>query len=99
MGFRGEALASIASVAQVELKSRRREQEVGTKVLMEGGNFVSQDAFAYQEGTSISVKNLFYNVPARRNFLKSNQVETRHIQEEFIRIALSNPTCAFLFAS
>ncbi|MBK7963870.1 MAG: DNA mismatch repair endonuclease MutL [Bacteroidetes bacterium] len=95
MGFRGEALASIASVAQVELKSRRREQEVGTKVLIEGGNFVSQDALAYQEGTSISVKNLFYNVPARRNFLKSNQVETRHIQEEFIRIALSNPNVHF----
>ena len=91
MGFRGEALASIASVAQVELKSRRREQEVGPKVLIEAGNFVSQDALAYQEGTSISVKNLFYNVPARRNFLMSNQVETRHIQEEFIRIALSNP--------
>ena len=95
MGFRGEALASIASVAQVELKSKRREQEVGTRVLMDGGNFVSQEAFAYQEGTSISVKNLFYNVPARRNFLKSNQVETRHIQEEFIRIALSNPHVHF----
>lgn len=95
MGFRGEALASIASVAQVELKSRRREQEVGTKVIIEGGNFVSQDPFAYQEGTSISVKNLFYNVPARRNFLKSNQVETRHIQEEFVRIALSNPNVHF----
>lgn len=95
MGFRGEALASIASVAQVELKSRRREEEVGTRVVVEGGNFISQDVCAYQEGTSISVKNLFYNVPARRNFLKSNQVETRHVQEEFIRIALSNPHVHF----
>lgn len=95
MGFRGEALASIASVAQVELKSRRRENEVGTRVVIEGGHFISQEDVAYQEGTSISVKNLFYNVPARRNFLKSNQMETRHIQEEFIRVALSNPHIHF----
>ena len=95
MGFRGEALASIASVAQVELKSRRREFEVGHKVVMEGGTCTLQEAAAVPEGTSLAVKNLFYNVPARRNFLKSNPVETRHVQEEFIRVALANPQIHF----
>ncbi|MBL7923554.1 MAG: DNA mismatch repair endonuclease MutL [Bacteroidia bacterium] len=95
MGFRGEALASIASVAQVDLKTRKPEMEVGSRVRIEGGSFVSQEVHASAAGTSLSVKNLFYNVPARRNFLKSNPVETRHIQEEFIRISLSNPHIHF----
>lgn len=95
MGFRGEALASIASVAQVELKTRKAEFEVGTRIVIEGGAHISQDEAAVPAGTSISVKNLFYNVPARRNFLKSNPVETRHIQEEFIRVAMANPHIHF----
>ncbi len=95
MGFRGEALASIASVAQVELKTRRPEFELGQKVMMEGGSFISQEAVAIQKGTSLAVKNLFFNVPARRNFLKSNLVETRHIQEEFIRVAIAHPQIHF----
>jgi DNA mismatch repair protein MutL len=95
MGFRGEALASIASVAQVDLKTRRSELEVGTRVQIDGGAFASQDSFATAPGTSLAVKNLFFNVPARRNFLKSNTVETRHIQEEFIRVALSYPHIHF----
>ena len=95
MGFRGEALASIASVAQVELKTRKAEFEVGSRLVIEGGSHVSQDEAAVPAGTSISVKNLFYNVPARRNFLKSNPVETRHIQEEFIRVAMANPHIHF----
>jgi DNA mismatch repair protein MutL len=95
MGFRGEALASIASVSQVELRTRLKNSEVGTKILIEGSEYKSQEPAALPEGTSISVKNLFYNVPARRNFLKSNPVEIRHIQEEFTRVALAHPTIAF----
>ncbi len=95
MGFRGEALASIASVAQVELRTRRAEAEVGSRVVIEGGTFILQEETVTPTGTSISVKNLFYNVPARRNFLKSNPVETRHIQEEFLRVALANPQVHF----
>lgn len=95
MGFRGEALASIASVAQVELKTRRSEFEVGQKVVIDGGSFMLQEPATMPGGTSLSVKNLFFNVPARRNFLKSNPVETRHIQEEFIRVAIANPHVHF----
>jgi DNA mismatch repair protein MutL len=95
MGFRGEALASIASVAQVEMKTRRAEFEFGQRVVVEGGTFMVQEAAVMPGGTSIAVKNLFFNVPARRNFLKSNPVESRHIQEEFIRIALANPHISF----
>ncbi|MBK9401522.1 MAG: DNA mismatch repair endonuclease MutL [Bacteroidetes bacterium] len=95
MGFRGEALASIASVAQVEMKTRRAEFEFGQRVVVEGGTFMLQEAAVMPGGTSIAVKNLFFNVPARRNFLKSNPVESRHIQEEFIRIALANPHISF----
>ena len=95
MGFRGEALASIASVAQVELRTRRAEAEVGSRVVIEGGTFILQEETVTPPGTSLSVKNLFYNVPARRNFLKSNPVETRHIQEEFLRVALANPQVHF----
>lgn len=95
MGFRGEALASIAAVAQVELKSKRTEDELGTKILIESSEIKSQEPTNTPKGTSISVKNLFYNVPARRNFLKSNPVEQRHINDEFQRVALANPQVAF----
>lgn len=95
MGFRGEALASIAAIAQVELKTRRNEDEVGTSVIIEGADFISQENCVCNKGTSIAIRNLFYNVPARRNFLKSNPVETRHIVEEFTRVALAHPEIAF----
>jgi DNA mismatch repair protein MutL len=95
MGFRGEALASIAAVAQVELRTKLADDEIGTSISIEGSTIISQEPVAVPTGTSISVKNLFYNVPARRNFLKSDSVEFRHIVEEFERIALSNPAIAF----
>lgn len=95
MGFRGEALASIAAVAQVELKSRKWGSELGTFIQIEGGRFVEQSPCQYKEGTGISVKNLFYNVPARRNFLKSNAVELNHVIEEFKRIAIAYPNLFF----
>jgi DNA mismatch repair protein MutL len=95
MGFRGEALTSMAAVAQVDLKSRQLEDELGTSVVIEASRFRDQQPVALNPGTSICVKNLFYNVPARRNFLKSNPVETRHIIDEFQRIALANPEIAF----
>ncbi len=95
MGFRGEALASIAAVAQVELKSRRPEAETGTLIEIEGSAVVRQEPCACQPGTSIIAKNLFFNIPARRNFLKSNASETRHIVEEFQRIAIARPDVAF----
>ncbi|WP_425636761.1 DNA mismatch repair endonuclease MutL [Algoriphagus yeomjeoni] len=88
-GFRGEALASIAAVAQVELKTRQAESELGTLIQIEGSEVKKQEPFAGNVGTSVSMKNLFYNVPARRNFLKSNPVEMRHIVDEFQRVALS----------
>ncbi|MEP0712315.1 DNA mismatch repair endonuclease MutL [Algoriphagus sp.] len=88
-GFRGEALASIAAVAQVELRTRQAESELGTLIQIEGSEVKKQEPFAGNVGTSVSMKNLFYNVPARRNFLKSNPVEMRHIVDEFQRVALS----------
>lgn len=91
MGFRGEAMASIAAIAQVELKTRRHEDELGTCINIEGSEVISQDACSAPFGTSICIKNLFYNTPARRNFLKSNPVEMRHIIDEFQRVALANP--------
>ncbi len=94
MGFRGEALASIAAVAQVEMKTKRREDDLGTHIQIEASEVKIQEPVATKEGTSIAVKNLFYNVPARRNFLKSNPVELRHITEDFQRIALANPKVA-----
>ena len=94
-GFRGEALASIAAVAQVETKTKRESDELGTQLIIEGGVVRNQDPVVCPVGTSISVKNLFYNVPARRNFLKSNQVEFRHIQDEFQRIALAHENVSF----
>ena len=95
MGFRGEAMASIAAIAQVELKTRRVEDELGTIVEIEGSKVTNQYPEALPAGTSISVKNLFYNIPARRNFLKSNSVEMRHIIDEFQRIALAHPEIFF----
>lgn len=94
-GFRGEALASIAAIAHVELKTRRDEDEVGTCIKIEGSQIISQEPCVTSRGTSISVKNLFYNIPARRNFLKSDTVEIRHIIDEFQRVALAHPNIAF----
>jgi len=94
-GFRGEALASIAAIAHVELKTRREEDEVGTCIKIEGSKITSQEVCVTAKGTSISVKNLFYNIPARRNFLKSDTVETRHIIDEFQRVALAHPDISF----
>lgn len=90
-GFRGEALASIAAVARVEMKSRRTQDELGSQIVVEASEIKLQEAVQCPEGTSISVRNLFFNIPARKNFLKSVSVETRHILEEFNRLALSRP--------
>lgn len=95
MGFRGEAMASIAAIAQVELKTRRHEDELGTKICIEGSEVISQEPCSTPAGTSISIKNLFYNTPARRNFLKGNPVETRHIIDELQRVALAHPEIFF----
>lgn len=95
MGFRGEAMASIAAIAQVELKTKRVEDELGTVVNIEGSKVIDQRPEALPAGTSIAIKNLFYNIPARRNFLKSNSVEMRHIIDEFQRISLANPSIFF----
>ncbi len=95
MGFRGEALASIAAVAQVQLKTRRAEDEVGVAVDIENSKVISANPVATTVGTSISMKNLFFNVPARRNFLKSNSAELKHILEEFTRVALAFPEINF----
>lgn len=94
-GFRGEALASIAAVAQVELKTRQSETELGTLIQIEGSEVKKQEPVAVPVGTSVAMKNLFFNVPARRNFLKSNPVEMRHIVDEFQRVALSYPEVSF----
>lgn len=90
-GFRGEAMASIAAVAQVEMTTRRPDDETATYIRIEGSKVLEQGIAAAPEGTSISVKNLFYNIPARRNFLKSPSVELRHIIDEFCRMALAYP--------
>lgn len=95
MGFRGEALASIASIAQVELRTRKAENELGTVVVIEGSHIQSQQPCSTAIGTSISVKNLFFNVPARRNFLKRDSIELGHIEETFKRIALAHCDIAF----
>lgn len=97
MGFRGEAMASIAAVAQVELKTRQHDAELGVLVRIEGSQIKEHSLTACATGTSVSVKNLFYNVPARRNFLKSNGVEFNHVYDEFLRIALAHPDKSFAF--
>lgn len=99
MGFRGEALASIAAVAQVELKSKRADDETGTYIEIENSMVKTQEPVATTNGTSIAMKNLFFNVPARRNFLKSNAAEMRHIVDEFMRVALSFPNIFFSLTS
>ncbi len=95
MGFRGEALASIAAVAQVELKSKKDSDKIGTYIEIENSIVIKQEPCAFNTGTSISMKNLFFNVPARRNFLKSNAVEMKHIVEEFIRVSMAYPNIFF----
>ena len=99
MGFRGEALASIAAVSQVELRTRRTTDEVGTCLEIENSQVIRQEPVATPAGTSICMKNLFFNVPARRNFLKSNAAEMRHIVDEFIRVALAFPQVFFSLTS
>lgn len=91
MGFRGEALASLAAVSQLEMKTRLSHHDLGTLLLVEGSEVKKQESVACDKGTSISIKNLFYNIPARRNFLKSNPVELKHIIDEFQRLALAHP--------
>ncbi len=99
MGFRGEALASIAAIAQVELRTRLHGSELGTTVVIEGSHIVSQQPTACPTGTSLSVKNLFFNVPARRNFLKKDSVELSHIEEVFRRVSLIHYDLGFTFTS
>ena len=94
-GFRGEALASIAAIAHVELKTKIVDIDLGSQIIIEGSEIISQEPVSCNNGTSLSIKNLFYNVPARRNFLKSNGVETRHIIDEFERVALTHPDIHF----
>ncbi|MBC7687764.1 MAG: DNA mismatch repair endonuclease MutL [Aquabacterium sp.] len=99
MGFRGEALASIAAVAQVELRSKKEDETTGTYIEIDNSVVKKQEPIAMQQGTSIAMKNLFFNVPARRNFLKSNPSELRHIVDEFIRVAMSFPDIFFSLTS
>lgn len=94
-GFRGEALASIAAIAHVELKTKQEHNELGAQIIIEGSTVKSQDVTVTPKGTSVAVKNLFFNIPARRNFLKSNTVELRHVTDEFHRVALAHPNIAF----
>lgn len=93
-GFRGEALASIAAVAQVELRTKRKDDEIGTLICINGSDFEKQENISCETGSIFSVKNLFYNIPARRRFLKADAVEFRHILDEFHRIALAHPEVA-----
>ncbi|HLU87352.1 MAG TPA: DNA mismatch repair endonuclease MutL [Taishania sp.] len=97
-GFRGEALASIAAIAHVTLQTRQKESETGTLVQVEGSQIVEKTEVVCNVGTSFEVKNLFFNVPARRNFLKSNEIEFRHIRDEFERIALAHPDIHFILS-
>ena len=94
-GFRGEALASIAAIAHVVLKTKQEQEELGVEIVMEGSKVVSQEPAVLPKGTSFAVKNLFYNIPARRNFLKSDTIEFRHIVDEFQRVALAHPSIVF----
>ena len=94
-GFRGEALASIAAIAHVEMKTCQPHQELGTNLIIEGSKFVSEEVAVLPQGTSFAIKNLFFNIPARRNFLKSDTVEFRHILDEFQRVAMAHPNIHF----
>ena len=95
MGFRGEAMASIAAIAQVEMRTRRQADELGTRLVVEGSAVKSQESCQCTAGTNLSIKNLFFNVPARRNFLKSTSVEMRHILDEFQRVAIAHSDIFF----
>lgn len=95
MGFRGEALASVAAVAQVELKTRPADAEIGTRIVIEGTTVVTQEPCGTPVGTNLLIKNLFFNVPARRHFLKSNSTEYRHVVDEFTRVAMAHPQIGF----
>ena len=95
MGFRGEAMASIAAVAQVETKTRLHDRELGTVIKIDGSKVISQEPCQCAPGTNTAIKNLFFNIPARRNFLKSNPVELKHILEEFYRVAIAFPQISF----
>jgi DNA mismatch repair protein MutL len=90
MGFRGEAMASMAAIAHVEVCTKLTNEELGTKIIIEGSEIKNQEGCVCANGTSVKIKNLFFNVPARRNFLKSDKVESKHIIEQFTRIALAN---------
>ncbi len=94
-GFRGEALASIAAIAHVEMKTKQEQEELGIHIIIEGSKFVSQEPAVVPKGTSFAIKNLFFNIPARRNFLKSETVEQRHIVDEFQRVAMAHPNIHF----
>ena len=96
-GFRGEALASIAAISSIQATSRRKKDEIGKLIKISGGKIGLVEDSVTSVGTSISVKNLFYNVPARRNFLKSDNVELKHIIDEFHRVALAHPEICFTF--
>lgn len=96
-GFRGEALASIAAIAHMEMKTKQDQDELGTHIVIEGSKFISQEVAVLPKGTSFAVKNLFFNIPARRNFLKSDTVEFRHVMDEFQRVALAHPNIHFSF--
>ncbi|MCV9931152.1 DNA mismatch repair endonuclease MutL [Flavobacterium sp. LS1R47] len=96
-GFRGEALASIAAIAHMEMKTKQDQEELGTHIVIEGSKFVSQEVAVLPVGTSFAVKNLFFNIPARRNFLKSDTVEFRHVMDEFQRVALAHANIHFTF--
>lgn len=98
-GFRGEALASIAAASMVEMRTRRRDDEAGTLIRVEGSKVVAHEACSTAGGTSIAVKNLFFSIPARKNFLKANPVEMKHIIEEFLRVAIANPEIKFVLVS
>jgi DNA mismatch repair protein MutL len=94
-GFRGEAMASIAAIAQVEMKTRQEAEDLGTKIVIEGSAVKKQEPCQAPKGTTLSIKNLFFNVPARRKFLKSNPVEMRYIMDEFQRLAIAHPDVFF----
>ena len=97
MGFRGEALASVAAIAQVELRTKQEDEQLANEIIIEGGDIKSVSKTTSPKGTDIKVKNIFFNVPARRNFLKSDSVEAGHINDAFVRIALINPQIAFTY--
>jgi DNA mismatch repair protein MutL len=94
-GFRGEALASIAAIAHVEMKTKQDQEELGNHIVVEGSKLITQEVAVLPKGTSFAVKNLFFNIPARRNFLKSETVEFRHVMDEFQRVALAHPSISF----